>query len=198
MSPLAKIVPFSQQFLAEVLRPGDLAIDLTAGNGHDTLQMWRAVGRDGTVIAFDLQEGALAQTARRLADAGVDCCRHSSPPEQWSSGLHLVHAGHERLQLFVNSAPRAIIANLGYLPGSDKKVITTPESTLAALDQGGELLAPGGRIAVVVYTGHSGGAEEAEAVENWFAALDGSTWETLRLSVANRADSPFLLVAEKK
>ncbi len=50
-----------------------------------------------------------------------------------------------------------IIANLGYLPGGDRAIITRSESTLAALDQSLTSLAVGGRVAVVVYPGHAGG-----------------------------------------
>lgn len=40
---------------AQVLRPGDVAVDATAGNGHDTLFLAQAVGPSGTVYAIDVQ-----------------------------------------------------------------------------------------------------------------------------------------------
>lgn len=58
MSSLTRIVPWSQQLVCEVLRPGDLAVDLTAGKGRATLALAKAVGAQGQVVAFDLQTTA--------------------------------------------------------------------------------------------------------------------------------------------
>ena len=42
---------YSHQLLKEVLQPGDLAVDATMGNGHDTLFLAQLVGRTGHVYA---------------------------------------------------------------------------------------------------------------------------------------------------
>jgi ubiquinone/menaquinone biosynthesis C-methylase UbiE len=39
----------------QVLRPGDVAVDATCGNGHDTLFMAQCVGPSGCVHAVDVQ-----------------------------------------------------------------------------------------------------------------------------------------------
>ena len=39
----------------QVLRPGDMAVDATAGNGADTLALARMVGPDGVVHGIDVQ-----------------------------------------------------------------------------------------------------------------------------------------------
>ena len=73
MSHLANIVSRSQRLLSEVLQPGDLAVDLTAGNGSDTLFLAQTVGPTGTVLAFDIQVQALASEVviprERLSDS---------------------------------------------------------------------------------------------------------------------------------
>ena len=43
---------------------------------------------------------------------------------------------------------------VGYLPGSDKRIQTEPESTLSALRAASELLKPDGLLLVVAYRGH--------------------------------------------
>lgn len=48
-----------------------LAIDATAGNGHDTLFLANELGAGGQVAAFDIQLTALEQTAQRLRSAGI-------------------------------------------------------------------------------------------------------------------------------
>jgi len=52
--------------------PWPVAVDGTAGNGHDTLFLARLVGARGLVHAFDVQPRALARTAERLAAAGLE------------------------------------------------------------------------------------------------------------------------------
>ena len=57
--PLTRI---AQAAVGAALGDGARAIDATMGNGHDTLFLARAVGPQGRVIAFDVQDAALAAT----------------------------------------------------------------------------------------------------------------------------------------
>ncbi|MZP28441.1 hypothetical protein GTO91_01720 [Heliobacterium undosum] len=72
MNSLTSAVEWSRRFLAEVLTPGDFAIDATAGNGHDTLFLAQRVLPGGDLWAFDIQEAAIDATARRLTEAGFE------------------------------------------------------------------------------------------------------------------------------
>jgi SAM-dependent methyltransferase len=198
MSNLTRIVPFSHEYLSEILLAGDTAVDLTAGNGHDTLFLRQVVGAGGKVFAFDLQAKALEKTAERLAAEGLACKNHDTPASGYPPGVHLVNASHAMLTDYVEPPVQAVIANLGYLPGGNRNIVTRSDSTLSALDQAAGLLAPGGRISVVVYVGHEGGEEESQAVALWFAALPAGDWETIRFQVMNRSESPYLLLAEKR
>jgi Ser/Thr protein kinase RdoA (MazF antagonist) len=47
-----------------------LALDATAGNGHDTLLLAERVGEGGRVVGFDVQAAAIEATRARLAAAG--------------------------------------------------------------------------------------------------------------------------------
>ena len=156
-SPVAR----AHAAVAEVLRPGDLAVDATAGNGHDTRFLAERVGPEGRVHALDVQEAAVAATRQRLTGAGL------------AERVHLHHCGHEHLAEAVPPAHhgrvRVVMFNLGYLPAGDKARITRTETTLAGLRAAADLLAPGGRLTVVAYPGHPGGAEETEAVVQWVA-----------------------------
>ena len=53
------------------VRPGDVVIDATCGNGHDTLQLFRMVERKGWVFAFDIQPAAIDQTRELLLQSGI-------------------------------------------------------------------------------------------------------------------------------
>ena len=156
--------------LAEVLAPGDSAIDATAGNGHDTLFLAQAVGAPGEVHAFDVQAAALAASAARLEAAGV------------RGRVTLHHAGHETMLArlpALRSRVAAITFNLGYLPGGDHALTTLPATTLAALEQALALLRPDGLLSVLAYRGHPGGEEEAEAVAAWLAGRPELALETI-------------------
>lgn len=153
-----QLTQIAHQYLEQHLTEGTLAIDATAGNGHDTLKMAQLVGATGAVIAMDIQTEAIGSTKQRLDTAGISTC-------QLITGDHA-----EILQgLLPNHAAQtaAITFNLGYLPGSDKSIQTTPNSTLKALDAARELLAPNGVLLVTAYRGHEGGMTEATKVEQW-------------------------------
>ena len=153
----------AQLLLRQTLKAGDWAIDATVGNGHDTAWLAGVVGPAGRVFGFDVQAAALATAAERVAGM-----------EQ----VTLIHAGHERMSACLPGEAKgriaAVMFNLGYLPGADKGVITRTETTLAALGQAVDWLAMGGCVTVVVYPGHAGGAEEADAVRAFARGLPGA------------------------
>ncbi len=166
------------------VKEGDVVVDATVGNGHDTLFLAKCVGPHGRVLGFDVQKQAIQSTRQRLlGEGGVE-------------ELHLM--SHDRMLEVVQSGVSAVLFNLGYLPGSDKKTITQVGTTLKALGQALEILHQGGVLSVMCYPGHTGGALEAYAVEEWMRALDGSALSATRYSRVNASESsPFLLIAEK-
>ena len=155
----ARLTVLAHLDVAAVVGPGDLAIDATAGNGHDTLFLAERVGSAGQVYALDIQATALEHTRRRVAAAGL------------ADRVRLVHLGHEQLCKAVPEAAHghvaAVMFNLGYLPGSDRRYRTGTDTTLAALDQAAACLRPGGVLTVIAYPGHTGGRAETEAVQQW-------------------------------
>ena len=143
--------------LTNHLKEGDQAIDATAGNGYDTLFLAERVGPSGKVIAIDIQDYAIRSTREKLDSAGL------------IDRVRLVTDDHATAlrNLIASNAGKiaAITFNLGYLPGSDKRIQTTAESTEEALAASIQLLSPGGCLCVTAYRGHSGGTAEAETVE---------------------------------
>ena len=61
-----QITQWCAHFISEYVKEGDLCIDATMGNGNDTLLLSRLCGKKGHVLAFDIQEMALANTRERL------------------------------------------------------------------------------------------------------------------------------------
>jgi hypothetical protein len=178
---LPSAVGWAQLLMQDRLHPGDAVLDATAGNGHDTLFLARLVGKTGHVWAFDVQAAAVSETRRRLDEAGM---HHAT----------VIHAGHETMREHVpvelQGRLRGIMFNLGYLPGSDKSVITHTATTLSALTSAIELLAMGGLLTIAVYPGHEGGADEQRAIMEWAAALSSSSYEVQLFRPINRSASP--------
>lgn len=119
------------------------------------------------------------------------------------SKVSLFLAGHETMAESVPTAfhgrIRAIMFNLGYLPGGAKaSIITKSETSIAALDAGLRLLSPGGVMTAVVYPGHEGGREEAAAVEQWFAEIPVSSAQSVSYRFPQKPAAPYLLALEKK
>lgn len=172
--------------VAAVLRAGDLAIDATAGNGHDTVFLAERVGDTGKVLAFDVQAEAIAAARARVADL--------------AGRVDFIHGSHAGLS--EHAAPGSVAAvmfNLGYFPGGDHAVITRTGETLAALNAALVVLKPGGILTVVCYPGHPGGDEESAAVEAWSEGLEIADFDAM---IARRTDtlkpSPFLVSVRRK
>jgi SAM-dependent methyltransferase len=176
----------AQQHLAEILSDGSLAVDATVGNGHDTLFLAEQVGESGHVWGFDVQASALDHARVQLAEQGL------------LQRVTLLHTGHETLIGCLPEAARgalaAVMFNLGYLPGSDKRVTTLPATTLQALSASLDNLRPGGLLSIMAYRGHAGGQEEADAVAGWLKARDG---KELVLEIIE-SPGPILYLARKR
>ena len=168
--------------LAEVIVPDDLVVDATMGQGYDTVFLARL---KAFVVAFDVQALALAMTEKRL--------------EQAQLAAKLILDGHENVGQYIEQPIKAAIFNLGYLPKSDKKVITQAETTLSALTQLLEMLVKGGRIALMIYYGHEGGLEERDAVLAFVSGLPQREFQVMRYGGINQANHPpFLVMIEKR
>lgn len=184
MSPFEKHLPRAVQLAHHIvqarLNSGEVAVDATVGNGHDTVFLAKIVGEGGHVAGFDIQETAIKSTAERTEHLPQVC---------------LYHAGHENIDRHLNEAPKAAMFNLGYLPGADKEIITREHTTIAALQQLSSRLVGNGVITIVLYTGHEGGSEEAQAVVEWCATLDQSQFTVVEYGFVNQKNSPPSLIA---
>ncbi len=67
---LERVLPYAKTLLSSVINEGDIAVDATAGNGHDTLFLANLVGETGFVYAFDIQQQAVDVTIQRLKENG--------------------------------------------------------------------------------------------------------------------------------
>lgn len=188
--PIRSVLDFAHVLATEALDEGDVAVDATVGNGHDTVALARAVGATGRVFGFDVQAKAIESTRTRLDAEGV------------GAAIDIEQAGHENMEQClpddIHGQVGAATFNLGYLPGSSSDCTTRPETTLPALDATLRVLRPGGVVTVVLYTGHEGGQEEAAAVDTWAAGLSQEQFHALSYQFVNQQNDPPRLVAVEK
>lgn len=177
MIPINDIVAASHFFVRRRIGAGDTVVDATAGNGNDTLFLAQAVGPGGRVHAFDIQSPALARTHARLAEHGLE------------QQVILHQDSHKNMAEYMTGPVQAVMFNLGYLPGGDKRIITSAAGTGAALAAALALLAPRGLISIVTYSGHGGGADEQQAVAAWCAGLCPDRYNILCLKAVNQKRS---------
>ena len=175
-----------KHFILQHIGEGDVCVDFTMGNGNDTLFLSRTVGETGRVYAFDIQEEALASTRARLEAEGA--------PDNYT----LICASHHRVREFVKEPIKAGLFNLGYLPGSGKKGVTTMrETTMPAVEAAIDLLAPDGVLIVAVYPGHEEGALEGDMLREYFKTTSRFKICPSEFHILNSPTSPFFFLVEK-
>ena len=165
------------------ISPGDLVIDATAGNGHDTAFLAHHVGPFGKVIAFDIQPAAIEATRNHLEKRNL------------LSQVTLVQKSHTHLADYASPASvKAVVFNLGYLPGDKHGISTSETSTLLALTAAATTLQLGGILAAICYPGHPAGAAEAQSVTTFFHTLPHHRTASYSL-IATKTTSPILFIA---
>ena len=175
-----------KHFILEHLGEGDVAVDFTMGNGNDTLFLSRTVGEGGRVYAFDIQPEALTSTEAHLKSEGA--------PENYT----LICASHHLVKEYVSEPIKAGMFNLGYLPRSGKKCVTTMrETTMPAVKAALELLAPDGVLIVAIYPGHEEGALEGEMLREYFSTLSRFRICASEFHILNSPTSPYFYLLEK-
>lgn len=186
---LERAITYSHTLLRQIVKTGDTVIDATVGKGNDTLFLAQLVGQTGHIHGFDVQQEAITITKEKCLQAGV--------LEQVS--LH--HIGHEHAHTFIepDCEVGAVIYNLGYLPGSDKRITTMRESTLASIAALLPRLRDGGLMLLVIYSGHMQGKDEKEGVLEYVTTLDQNDYSVLQYGFINQKNNPpFLLAIEKR
>lgn len=183
---MVDLVGLHKHFILEHLGEGDVAVDFTMGNGGDTLFLSKTVGKTGRVYAFDIQEEALTSTRAFLEE--------NDAPKNYE----LICASHHRVKEFVKEPIKAGMFNLGYLPRSGKKFITTMrETTMPAVEAAIELLAPDGAFIVAIYPGHEEGALEGDMLREYFKTLSRFKICASEFHILNSPTSPYFYLIEK-
>ena len=174
-----QITEWCLRFIREHVKEGDICIDATAGNGNDTLALCQLVGESGKVYAFDIQEQAVLNTKKRLADHGVE------------NRAEVLLESHTNMNKYVEAdSVSCITFNFGYLPGGDHNLATKKESSIAAIHEGLRLLKKGGMMSLCIYSGGDSGFEERDAILEELKTLDGKKYLVILSQYYNRPNNP--------
>ena len=184
---MVDLLSLQKYFMLEHIREGDTVVDFTMGNGNDTLFLSQTVGEMGHVYAFDIQEEALVSTREHLTEEGA--------PENYT----LICASHHLVKDYVKEPIKAGMFNLGYLPRSGRKTVTTMrETTMPAVEAALDLLADDGILLIAVYPGHEEGNLEGQMLAAYFSGLDRRKICVSRFQIINSPTSPYFFIVEKR
>lgn len=152
-------------------------IDLTCGNGHDTLFLSNLAGIDGFVTAFDIQAEAIERAKLLMQENGK------------YKNYKIIHDGHENIEHYLKETVDAAIFNLGYLPKSNKEIFTRPETTINSINSLIPLLKNSGRIYIAAYIAHDNGYEIAK-VSDYLKHLNKKQYNAVHINLINKENTP--------
>ncbi len=183
---MIELLDLHKKFILEHLHDGDIAVDFTMGNGHDTEFLSKTVGENGHVYAFDIQASAVESTSKNLAAAGC--------PNNYT----LIHDSHHNVKNYVKEPIKAGMFNLGYLPGGDKSITTMRATTLPAIEAAIDLLGKDAILLIAVYPGHPEGDAEGKEITEYLSTLSRFKVCCTKVQIVNSATSPYFMMIETK
>ncbi len=128
--------------IIKTIKNKNIAIDCTLGNGHDTLFL-ASIFKE--VHSLDIQPLAIKRSKERLKDTN-------------NTFLYLLD--HQYIDSLKLKNIDLVLYNLGFLPGSDKKITTNYNSTVTSLTKTYKLLNKDGLIIIASYLRQKDGLEE--------------------------------------
>lgn len=171
------ILNMVRKICKENISKNDYVVDMTVGNGHDTLFLAKLSKK---VFGFDIQSIAINNTLSLLNKENV-------------SNYELFLESHINIDKVLNKYKnniKLILFNLGYLPCGDKSITTKWESTLEALKRSIGMIKDNGLVLMVFYP-HEEGKMEAKAVLNYLNSYN------IKYNVYKNTpneDAPYLVV----
>ena len=169
-----------KQICENSLKPNDIVIDMTVGNGNDTLFLSKLVSK-GFIYGFDIQDIAINNTKKLLNENNI-------------TNYKLINDSHEIIDKYINKKISLILFNLGYLPNGNKNITTKKESTIKALSKSINMLNNKGIILIVIYS-HKEGKEEEKEIRNY---LKNNNIKYNEYHNTDNIDAPYLIEIRKE
>ena len=176
--PYSSHLELAPSLWASIITSDSIVIDMTAGKGNDTKILQDL--KPAKVIAIDLQPESIEICRSRLNDVE----------------FHIGDHGEFPLTLENESITLAVY-NLGYLPGSDKKITTMTDSTLLSVQRMLPKLKAGGALSITCYPGHPEGLIEENKLLEYAKTLNPLEFMISYTRFINRNQAPSLLWVAK-
>lgn len=166
-------------------KKGGTFVDATCGNGLDSLYIAQTLltPDSGRLFCIDIQSRAICATKNLLREALA---------YKVLDRISYHHASHTELEFLPHSID-IFVYNLGYLPGGDKSLTTTSDTTLLSLKKATEYLSPNGLISIMSYPGHNAGKTELDSLIDFVSSLPRK-YTVCRHQWTNRCRSPELFL----
>lgn len=180
-------VTMAHQLIRPLIPQAQVIVDMTCGNGHDTVFLAETMSDDAVLYAFDIQEAAIRATKERVHKAGLQ-------------ERHIIYeqGSHDELLANVQASPDIIVFNLGYLPSGDHSIYTKREITVKAVKICLNKIAENGIIMIAAYPGTPAGADEAAAVHSLLQGVPQKEFDISMWQPVNQIHCPPLLYMIQK
>ncbi|MFZ5989764.1 MAG: class I SAM-dependent methyltransferase [Bacillota bacterium] len=176
----------SHEYIEKFVVKGDTVVDATCGNGNDTVFLAGLAGETGKVYSFDIQDKAIRKTTEKLNHLG------------FKDRVEVIKDGHQNMDRYVKGSVKAVMFNLGYLPGGDHNIGTRAETTIEAIGKAMDITVAGGIITIVIYYGGDSGFEEKNRVLEFLHGIDQKEFIVMRTDFINQSNCPPILVCIEK
>ena len=80
---------------------------------------------------------------------------------------------------------KAVVFNLGYLPGGDHSIHTKPDTTITAVEKSLDLISEDGFVIITIYHGGDSGFEERDRLLEYLQNLDNKKYNVLLYNFIN-------------
>ncbi len=157
------------------INKNSITLDATCGNGYDSLFLAQ---NSKKVYAFDIQKMAIERAKEKTKDF---------------KNITFIHDSHENIDKYINEKLNLVLYNLGYLPNSDKKIITKFAHTKASIEKSIKLLNKKSAIIITAYPGTDDGKLEAESLLNFFENYDRNFDVFLHRLINKINNPPFII-----
>lgn len=177
---MVSVIEFNHRLINEYIKENDISIDMTIGNGNDTLVL---VEKSKFVYGFDIQDEAINNTNKLL---------------KGYTNYKLIKDSHLNFTNYINEEVGVVVFNLGYLPKGNKEIHTKADIVLDTLKKVLGKLRKDGICNLVLYPGHPSGLEEANLISDYLQTLNQKEFDVLKYEFINQINNPPFLISIKK
>ncbi|SDM41171.1 Putative rRNA methylase [Megasphaera paucivorans] len=185
--PLKNAVTMAHALLLPYIPKAKVLVDMTCGNGHDTMFLAQHMNQSAQLYAFDIQSCAIEQTKKNMS--GKD-----------REYLHIIYGvgSHDQLVTQITEPLDVVVFNLGYLPAGDHAIYTQSATTINACKICLNKIAKNGIIMLAAYPGTPAGEEEQHALKKFLQHVPQKEYDVSYWQPLNQIHNPPILYIIQK